>query len=98
MNCDCTQVSAKTDAERKTLRMALSLNAAMFVIGTVAGLWAQSTGLLADALDMLVDATAYVLALMAISRGLTFKKNAARWSGGILILLGAGIVAEVVRR
>jgi cation diffusion facilitator family transporter len=98
MSCECTQVSAKTEAERKTLRIALSLNAAMFVIGTVAGLLAQSTGLLADAVDMLVDATAYVLALMAISRGPTFKKNAARWSGGILILLGAGIVAEVVRR
>lgn len=98
MTCECTQLSAKTEAERKMLRIALSLNSAMFVIGTVAGVLAQSTGLLADALDMLVDATAYVLALMAISRGLTFKKNAARWSGGILILLGAGIVAEVVRR
>lgn len=98
MTCECTQLSAKTEAERKMLRIALSLNSAMFVIGTVAGVLAQSTGLLADALDMLVDATAYVLALMAISRGLTFKKNAARWSGGILILLGAGIVTEVVRR
>lgn len=98
MNCECTHVSAKTEAERKTLRIALSLNATMFVIGTVAGLWAQSTGLLADALDMLTDSIAYALALMAISRGLTFKKNVARWSGGILILLGAGIVAEVVRR
>jgi len=82
----------------KTLRAALSLNAAMFVIGTVAGVLAQSTGLLADALDMLTDAIAYGLALMAVSRGLKFKKNAARWSGAILVLLGAGIIAEVVRR
>jgi len=98
MSCNCTQVSAKTEAERKTLRVALSLNAAMFVIGTIAGLLAQSTGLLADALDMLTDAVAYGLALMAITRGLAFKKNAARWSGGILVLLGSGIVAEVARR
>ena len=77
MSCDCKQVCAKTEAERKTLRVALSLNAAMFVIGTVAGLLAQSTGLLADALDMLTDAVAYGLALMAISRGLAFKKIAA---------------------
>jgi len=98
MACECPHTSAKTDAERKTLRAALSLNAAMFVIGTVAGVLAQSTGLLADALDMLTDAIAYGLALMAVSRGLKFKKNAARWSGAVLILLGAGIIAEVVRR
>lgn len=98
MSCDCMEVSAKTDAERKTLRVALALNAFMFVIGTTAGLWAQSTGLLADALDMLTDAIAYGLALMALSRGALFKKNAARWSGAVLILLGIGIVEEVVRR
>ena len=98
MTCECTQASAKTETERKTLRIALSLNTMMFVVGITAGLLAQSTGLLADALDMLTDAVAYALALMAISRGPTFKRNAARWTGGVLALLGAGIVAEVVRR
>jgi cation diffusion facilitator family transporter len=70
----------------------------MFVVGVIAGLLADSTGLLADALDMLADAVAYGLALMAFSRGPAFKKNAARWIGGVLVLLGAGIVAETVRR
>ena len=70
----------------------------MFVIGTIAGLLAESTGLLADALDMLTDAITYGLSLMAISRGLAFKKNAARWSGGILVVLGFGIILDVVRR
>jgi cation diffusion facilitator family transporter len=98
MSCDCAQASAKTQGERGILRVALSLNAAMFIVGTMAGVWAQSTGLLADALDMLTDAIAYGLALMAISRELRFKKNAARWSGAILVLLGVGIIAEVVRR
>jgi len=63
-----------------------------------AGLWAQSTGILADALDMLADALAYWLALMAFSRGLAFKSLAARLSGGILVVLGAGILLEVWRR
>ena len=75
MGCDCADVSVKTDAERATLRTALILNATMFVVGSAAGIWAQSTGLMADALDMLTDAIAYGLALMAISRGLTFKKT-----------------------
>lgn len=98
MGCDCSSVSANTEAERKTLRVALGLNATMFGVGIVAGLSAQSTGILSDALDMLTDAVTYALALMAITRGIAFKANAARWSGWILVLLGAGIVAEVVRR
>ena len=61
------------------VRIALLLNVGMFVIGTTAGVLSQSNGLLADALDMLTDAIAYVLALMAITRGPEFKKNAARW-------------------
>ncbi|TAM08113.1 MAG: cation transporter [Paraburkholderia sp.] len=70
----------------------------MFVIGMLAGWHAQSTGILSDALDMLTDAAAYALALMAFTRGMAFKRNAARWTGGILVLLGAGIIAEVIRR
>ena len=98
MSCDCAKACANTSAERKTLRVALALNLTMFVIGTIAGLLAESTGLLADALDMLTDAITYGLSLMAISRGLAFKKNAARWSGGILVVLGFGIILDVVRR
>lgn len=70
----------------------------MFLTGTAVGLWAQSTGILADALDMLADAIAYWLVLLALSRGLKFKRLAARFSGVILVVLGAGILIEVVRR
>ena len=98
MACECTRQSAKTDAERKTLRIALMLNVMMFVVGLAAGLWAQSTGLMADALDMLADASAYTLALMAVTRTAAFKRYAARWSGVLLLILGLGIVIEVVRR
>lgn len=98
MACECTTASAKTEQERATLRIALVLNATMFVVGMVAGLWAESTGLMADALDMLADASAYTLALLAISRSPIFKRNAARWSGSLLLILGAGIVFDVVRR
>lgn len=98
MSCDCSKASANTEAERKTIRIALGLNATMFAVGIVTGILAQSTGILSDALDMLIDAAAYALALMAITRGSAFKANAARWSGWILVLLGGGILAEVVRR
>jgi len=99
MACESSPSSNPAQAkERATLRVALVLNAAMFVVGMTAGLWAQSTGLMADALDMLADASAYAIALMAATRGPAFKRNAARWSGILLVFLGAGILLDVLRR
>jgi cation diffusion facilitator family transporter len=98
MSCDFRHASANSENERKTLRIALLFNATMFVVGMAAGLWAQSSGLMADALDMLTDATAYGLGLMAVTRGTRFKQYSARWTGATLMLLSAGIVADVIRR
>lgn len=96
-NCGC-QHEARNAMERRVLWVALSLNAAMAVIGAMAGWIAQSAGLLADALDMLSDATAYAIGLAAIGRAVRFKVNAAYASGGVLLLLGVGVLAEVGRR
>lgn len=98
MGCECAQQSVETAADRKTLRIALALNGTMFVVGVTAGLWAESTGLIADGLDMLADASAYTLALLAIGRTLTFKRNVARWSGSLLLILSLGIIIDVARR
>ncbi|HSN20197.1 MAG TPA: cation transporter [Usitatibacter sp.] len=98
MACECGEASAKTEAERKVVRLALSLNLLMFIVGAVAGVLADSTGVLADALDMLTDAIGYALAIAAISRGPAFKANAARWTGGVLLVLGAGVIIEIGRR
>lgn len=98
MGRESSNVEVAAEGKRKILRTALVLNASMFVIGTAVGLGAQSTGILADALDMLSDAVTYWLALIALSRGLKFKRFAARFSGVILIVLGVAILVEVVRR
>ncbi len=97
-DCGCEVPDVKTDEERRVLRIALVLNAAMAVIGGFAGWLAQSAGLLADALDMLSDATAYTIALMAIGRSALFKIRAATLSGSILLVLGVGVLVEVGRR
>lgn len=97
-DCGCEAPEVKTEQERRVLRIALGLNAAMAVIGGVAGWVAQSTGLLADALDMLSDATAYAIALLAIGRSVLFKIRAATLSGGILFVLGVAVLFEVGRR
>lgn len=96
--CGCHEVEANTAAERRVLWIALALNLAMAVVGGFAGWLGESTGLLADALDMLSDATAYAIALAAIGRAARFKANAALLSGSVLLLLGLGVLVEVGRR
>lgn len=96
-DCGCHH-EAKNAHERRVLTIALALNAVMAVIGGVAGWIAQSTGLLADALDMLSDATAYAIGLVAIGRTARFKANAAWLSGSVLLVLGLGVLIEVGRR
>lgn len=97
-DCGCEAPEVRTAQERRGLRIALVLNAAMAVIGGLVGWIAQSTGLLADALDMLADATAYTIALLAIGRSALFKIRAATLSGSILLALGVGVLFEVGRR
>lgn len=96
--CGCGAAETETRDQRRILRVALVLNATMFVVGLVAGLVAQSSGLLADALDMLADAAAYGIALAAIGRGPAFKANAGLVSGSLLLTLGLVVLADVARR
>ena len=84
--------------DRKCMRIALVANLAMFATGLVRWYLADSASLLADAFDMLADASGYVVAMLAIGRTALFQKNAARWKGAMLVLLGAGIIGEVIHR
>ncbi|QIL89292.1 cation transporter [Microbulbifer sp. SH-1] len=84
--------------ERKTLVALLSINAFMFFLELVLGLIAESTGLLADSLDMLADAFVYGVSLYAVGKAVAKKASAARISGYLQILLGVGVLFEVLRR
>ncbi len=95
--CGCYSMEAEA-GQRRTLRIALGLNATMFVIGITAGIIAQSSGLIADGLDMLADAVAYSIALLATARSGLFKARAATVSGTILLILGIGVLADAGRR
>ena len=94
----CEAPAPQGAAERRVLWIALALNAGMAVVGAVGGWIAQSTGVMADAVDMLSDALAYAVALAAIGRSGRFKANAATTSGFVLLCLGIGIIVEVIRR
>jgi len=86
------------EAERRVLKQLLAINAAMFVAELGFGIWAQSTGLIADSLDMLADAMVYVLSLAAVGRAVASQRRAARASGWLQMALAAGALLEVVRR
>lgn len=96
--CGCEPTAAETPEQRRILKIALGLNATMFIVGVTAGVIARSSGLIADGLDMLADATAYAIALAAVGRTGLFKADAARMSGWILLLLGVGVLGDVGRR
>ncbi len=69
----------------------------MFVVEFVAGWLAQSTGLIADSLDMFADAAVYGLALYAVGHA-GRQLGAARLSGWLQLLLALGVLGEVLRR
>ncbi|MDX1342707.1 MAG: cation transporter, partial [Reinekea sp.] len=96
-DCGCGAEQAES-LERKTLLVLLAINGFMFATEFVLGWFAQSTGLIADSLDMLADATVYGLSLYAVGKGITKQVNAARLSGYLQILLGVGVLFEVLRR
>ena len=97
MSCDC-EIDLQTDDQRKVLITLLTINGVMFVLELAIGILADSTALIADALDMLADATVYGISLYAVGRANHHKVTAATTSGLFQIVLGLGVIAEVVRR
>jgi len=95
--CGCDTEDA-SNLERRTLWTLLAINGVMFVVEAIAGLWGQSTGLLADSIDMLADAFVYGVALYAVGRSARMQAGAATASGVLQIALGLGVLVEVARR
>ena len=89
---------ASAAEERSTLLLLLGINAAMFVVEFIGGWIAQSTGLIADSLDMFADAAVYSVSLYAVGRMASAQARAARLSGYLQMMLALGALAEVGRR
>ena len=95
--CGC-EMEARNEQERRTLRIVLGINAVMFLFEIVLGWLAQSTGLIADSLDMLADALVYAISLYAVGRADVLKDRAARLSGMLQIGLAVLVLVDVLRR
>jgi cation diffusion facilitator family transporter len=97
-DCDCRSELANAKTERRVIGVALGLNFTMFMVEATAGWIADSSALLADALDMLADAVGYAIALAAIGRAEAFKTRAALRSALLLAVLGTAVILETIRR
>jgi Co/Zn/Cd efflux system component len=95
--CGC-EVEIKDKSERRVLITLLLINAVMFGAELGIGWWAQSTALIADALDMLADAMVYGVGLYAVGKPLLVKTHAAQLSGSLQVLLGLIVLADILRR
>ena len=96
-NCGCGSDQAEK-LERKVLIALLAINAVMFFAEIILGILAESTGLIADSLDMLADAGVYGISLYVVGKGITQQSKAASLSGILQIILGFSVIAEVLRR
>jgi Co/Zn/Cd efflux system component/copper chaperone CopZ len=91
-------LSSNDQQEHRTLVILLLINGLMFLAELGFGIYAQSTGLIADSLDMLADSLVYGISLYAIGKQVSSKYLAAKVSGWLQVLLVLGALFEVIRR
>ena len=95
--CGC-EVEIKDKSESRILIILLLINGLMFFVEFGVGWWAESTALIADAMDMLADAMVYGVGLYAVGKSVAAKVQAASLSGWLQLGLGLLVLVDIVRR
>lgn len=93
-NCATDATPSVDPIWRRTLWIALFVNAGMFAAELVAGLVASSSALQADALDFFADAANYAISLGVAGMGLAVRSRTAFFKGLTLLLLGAWVIVS----
>jgi Co/Zn/Cd efflux system component len=93
-----THFDENSSEETKVLKILLFINGFMFLAEFMLGIYAESMGLVSDSLDMLADASVYVISLLAVGKSIESKKKSASVNGYFQIILGIGILVETLRR
>jgi len=96
-DCGC-EIEIRDRSQSRVLVILLLINAIMFVVEFGIGWYAQSTGLIADSMDMLADAIVYGIGLYVVGRSTAHKARAALLSGWFQGLLGLLILVDIVHR
>lgn len=84
--------------QRRTLLVVLLLNLGLFVVLGMGGLMADSSALLANALDNASDTAVYLISFLAVGRAPIWKRRAAQVSGVLLLVFAAGVILDAIRR
>lgn len=84
--------------QKRTLLIVLVLNAGLFVLLGIGGLAADSSALIANALDNASDALVYLVSFLAIGQAVIWKQRAARLSGVLLLVFAVGVLIDAGRR
>ncbi len=88
------EITALRESHGHVLWIVLVINAVMFFVEGTAGLFAHSTSLLADALDMLGDALVYGFSLFVLARSARWQASAALMKGIFMLAFGVGVLIE----
>lgn len=91
------ELALKND-QRRVLIIVMAINFAMFVVEFGGGVWAHSSALMADSVDMFGDAAVYALSLYALGRGARWEASAALAKGAIILLFGIAVLLEIVEK
>ena len=95
--CGC-EIEIKDKSETRVLVILLLINGLMFFLEFGVGWWAQSTALIADAMDMLADAMVYGVGLYAVGKQVSAKIRAATISGWLQVGIGLLVLMDIARR
>ncbi|WP_417517807.1 cation transporter [Minwuia sp.] len=87
-----------SDDYKRRLWIVIAINAVMFTIEMIAGQYAESQALQADALDFLGDTLTYGISLAVIGASVRIRTNAALAKGISLMLMGAWVFGSTMYR
>jgi len=85
----------KDAAQKMAIYVVLGINMLFFFGEGIAGILANSSALMADAVDMGGDAFVYFLSLLALGKGLAIKSKVAIFNSSFELVLGVGVLIEV---
>ena len=98
MSDDAEKLDVTSSEQRRVLLIVLLLNLMLVMFLAIGGVMANSSGLIANALDNASDAAVYAISLFAVGRSLRWKRIAAGCSGVLLLIFGLGVLGDTIRR
>lgn len=93
-----TDAEAELQQQRRVLTQVLVLNVLLSSALVASGIYGDSSGLIANALDNASDSAVYAISYFAVGRSPRRKTVAASASGVMLLVLALTVIADAVRR